>query len=121
MKAIISLFTALLLGVAGFSQTLENPGTPEERAAKISLQMQEHMQLDSVQLQQVEALNLKYAKIAQKEIIDKDLSKWSTYRQGAKLNAQKEQELKPLLSATQWEAYEQLKKQQTRKLLGSFF
>ena len=121
MKAIISLFTALLLGPAGFSQTLENPGKPEERAAKITRQMQEHMQLDSRQLQQVEALNLKYAKIAQKEIIDKDLSKWSMYRQGAKLNAKKEQELKPLLSAGQWEAYEQLKKQRTRKLLWSLF
>lgn len=121
MKVIILLFGAMIIGSAGFSQTLENPGTPEERAAKITLQMQECMQLDSVQLQQVEALNLKYAKIAQEKIIDKDLSKWSMYRQGSKLSSEKEQELKPLLSATQWEAYEQLKKRQTRKLLGSFF
>jgi len=121
MKTLIALFTALLLGFTGFSQTLENPGTPEERAEEMTRQMQEHMQLDSVQLQKVEALNLKYAKIAQEKIIDKNLSKWSMYRQGSKLSYQKEQELKPLLSATQWEAYEQLKKQQTKKLLGSFF
>lgn len=121
MKAVIALFASLLFGVAGFSQTLENPGTPEERAAKITLEMQEHMQLDSVQLLQVEALNLKYAKIAQKEIIDPDLSKWSMYRQGYKLSYEKEQELKPLLSARQWEAYEKLKKQKTAKLLGSLF
>jgi hypothetical protein len=121
MKAVIALFTVMLIGVFGFSQTLENPGTPEERATKITLEMQAHMQLDSIQLQRVEALNLKYAKMAQKEIIDKDLSKWSMYRQGIRLNAKKEQELKPLLSARQWEAYEQLKKQRTSKLLGAFF
>lgn len=121
MKVIITLLAALLMGSAGFSQTLENPGTPEERAAKITLQMQEHLQLDSVQLQQVEVLNLKYAKIAQEKIIDQGLSKWSMYRQGTKLNAQKEQELKPLLSARQWEAYEQRKKQVIGKLLGLLF
>ncbi len=121
MKTIIILLTTLLLGFTSFSQTLENPGTPEERAAKITQQMQEQLDLDSLQLQQVEALNLKYAKRAQEEIIDKNLSKRSMFREGTKLSHQKEQELKPLLSATQWEAYEQLKRQRTRKLLGSFF
>ena len=121
MKVITALFAALLMGSAGFSQTLENPGTPEERATKITLQMQKNLQLDSVQLQQVEALNLKYAKMAQEKIVGQGLSKWAMYRQGVKLNAQKEQELKPLLSARQWETYVQLKKQRTKKFLGAFF
>ncbi len=52
MKAIIALFTAMLIGVAGFSQTLENPGTPDGRATKTTLQLQKHFRLDSAQLQQ---------------------------------------------------------------------
>ncbi len=121
MKTIVILLATLLLGFTSFSQTLENPGTPEERAAKITQQMQEQLHLDSLQLQQVETLNLKYAKMAQEEIIDKNLSKWFVFRKGTKLNHQKEQELKLLLSETQWEAYEQLKRQRTRELFGSFF
>ena len=121
MKVLTVLFVALFFGSISFSQTMEDPGTPEERAAKITRQMQARLQLDSIQLQQVEALNLKYARIAQEEIVDKGLSRWAMYRQGTKLNAQKEQELKPLLSARQWEAYEQRKKQVIGKILGFLF
>jgi len=121
MKVLTVLFVALLFGSAGFSQTLEDLGTPKERAAKITRQMQARLQLDSIQLPQVEALNLKYAAIAQEKIIDKGLSKWSMYLQGAKLNAKKERELKPILRPSQWKTYGQLKKQLTRNLLGTFF
>ena len=121
MKVLIVLFVALFFGTAGFSQTLEDPGTPEERAAKITREMQARLQLDSLQLQQVEALNLKYARIAQAEIVDQGMNKWSMYRQGTKLNAQKEKELKPLLNPMQWEVYEQRKKQVIGKILGFLF
>ncbi len=121
MKVLIILSVALLFGTASFSQSLKDPGTPEERAVKITQQMQASLHLDSIQLRQVEALNLKYAKIAQEEIVDQGLNKWSMYRQGTKLNAQKEKELKPLLSAKQWERYEQQKKQIVGKILGFLF
>ncbi len=104
----------MLLFLLGFlcqvqAQSMKNPGTPEQRADKITQEMIKTLPLDSSQVDTVHSLNLKYAEKAQKEIIDQNMSKWSMLRKGQKLNNQKEKELKPLLSESQWKNYQKMK------------
>ena len=121
MKNLFTLTFLILVytGLAG--QTLDNPGTPEERAQKITQQMIQALPLDSVQIDTIYALNLKYAQIAQLEIIEPEISMWSRYRKGQKLNKQKEEELLPLLSETQWENYLKQKSASKKQMLKKLF
>lgn len=109
MKKLLIIFN-LLLGIQILqAQTLDNPGTPEERAEKMTAKMQEELSLTAEQLPKAKALNLKYAKIMQKEVIEPDLNSWAMYNKGTKINKKKEVELKPLLNAAQWEKYEKMR------------
>ena len=113
MKKIFMMVMLMGMATVTIAQTIDNPGTPEERAKKITDGMVEALPLDSTQIKTVYNLNLKYAEKAQKEIIDKELGTWSMFRKGQKLNSQKEVELKPMLSESQWNNY--LKLKSTRK------
>jgi hypothetical protein len=101
----------LLLGIYlhGFSQkfTKENPGTPEQRAKIMTDTMQVRLKLNNIQTEKIHALNLKYAKISQKEVIETDASTFSKYWKGNEINNRKEKELNPLLTADQWKLYEE--------------
>lgn len=121
MKATIVIPFFLLLWSAASGQTLNHPGTPEERAQKITQEMTTHLPLDSAQIDTVHALNLKYARIAQSEIIDSQLSKWSMLQKGKKLNQQKEIELKALLTDEQWANYLTMKAQRQKGLINQLF
>lgn len=91
------------------AQSLENPGTPEERAEKMTTKMKEELALTKDQIPKVKALNLKYAAITQKEVIDPKLNTWAMYNKGMKINKKKEAELQSLLTKDQWTKYEAMK------------
>jgi len=121
MKAILLTPFLLLFWSTAIGQTLDQPGTPEERARKITQEMITHLHLDSLQTDTVHALNLTYARIAQRDILDPHLSKLSMLRKGKKLNQQKEADLKPLLTDDQWADYLKLKAQRQRGLINQLF
>jgi hypothetical protein len=119
MKHLIFI-VLLLTSPSGFSQkfNLDNPGTPKQRAKVMTDTMQVRLKLDNEQIGKVYALNLKYAKIAQKEVIETDASTLSKYWKGNGLNNKKEKELKPLLNSVQWKLYEELKREKQKKIFG---
>lgn len=121
MRFITSILLFLITFTFATAQTIDNPGTPEERAEKMTAKMQEKLSLTNEQLPKVKALNLKYAKIMQTEVIDKNLSKWGMYNKGTKINKKKEVELKPLLTSVQWKKYEQMKTEATSKMWSQLF
>jgi hypothetical protein len=106
-----NIITILLWGIClyGFSQkfTKENPGTPEQRVKIMTDTMQVRLKLNNIQTEKIHALNLKYAKISQKEVIETDASTFSKYWKGNEINNRKEKELKHLLTADQWKLYEE--------------
>ncbi len=103
------------------AQTLDEPGTPEQRAEKITQEMIQSLPLDSSQVDTIHELNLKYAKRAQEEIIDQDLNKWSMMQKGRKLNKEKEKELQALLSESQWDNYLKMRSESRSKLMKQLF
>jgi len=121
---IFILVTLLCVAVSAQSSndfSLDNPGTPEERARKITQEMKAKLSLQVDQEMPIHALNLKYAQRAQREIIDQHLSTWRTLSKGQALNEEKEKELRKLLSASQWKAYEEMRSDQRKKMLKALF
>lgn len=121
MKTIISIFSLLVIMNYLQAQSMENPGTPEERAEKMTQKMEEDLPLRPEQVSVIQELNLKYARIIQTEVLNKNLSKWSRYNKSIKINKQKEKELKPLLSDSQWKNYEKLKSEAINKAWSQIF
>ncbi len=121
MKKII-LFIALSFSLYSLqAQTLDNPGTPEQRAEKITQEMIRLLPLDSSQVDTIHELNLKYAKRAQEEIINQNISKWSMMQKGRNLNKEKEQELQALLNESQWDNYLKMKAESRSKMMKELF
>ena len=120
MKLLLFFITICCCSFAS-AQTLENPGTPEERAEKMTSEMHKQLPLTEAQLPAIKALNLKYAKIIQSEVLDKDLNSWSKYNKSMKINKKKEEELKPLLSEAQWKNYKKLKSEAISKAWSRIF
>ena len=121
MKRLATLIL-LIWSVTGLmAQSLDHPGTPKERAQKITQEMIKALSLDSVQVDTIFRLNLKYAQKAQSEVIEAEVSMWSRYRKGQKLNKQKEVELLPLLSGDQWENYQKHKAANKKKIFKQLF
>ena len=123
MKVLISTLILMLLMLAASlkAQTIDNPGTPEQRAQKITQEMHQTFPLDSSQLVTVHALNLKYAKKAQREIIDPGMSTWGMLIAGQKLNQEKEEELKLLLSEAQWDKYLEMRASRMKEIMKQLF
>lgn len=99
------------------SLSLENPGTPEQRADSLTQRMTIALELSEEQIPNIHTVNLKYTQKAQVEIIDKELSMWSMYMKGSKLNKQKEKELKPLLTDKQWKLYKTFKAENRSRVM----
>lgn len=115
------LILPLLLACSATIQAQEDYGTPEERANYQTEQMKEALPLYAYQVQQTHQLNLKYARIVQREVIDTGMNHFSAYFYMQKLIEQKEVELFPLLSQSQIRAYEGLKSSVIKMLLARFF
>lgn len=121
MKILLSIALLFSLFQIVTAQTLENPGTPEERAERMTIKMQEELDLTTEQVPDIKALNLKYAQIMQKEVIDTNLNTWAMYNRGTKINKKKEAELKPLLTENQWKKYEKLRSKSMSQIWSKIF
>ncbi|MCB0653929.1 MAG: hypothetical protein KDC85_21810 [Saprospiraceae bacterium] len=115
------LFLWLAVQSVATGQTIpENYDTPEKRCAIITDEMIKELPLQPGEVPVFRALNLKYAKIVQKEILDQEISWWSAYFKMKEINQKKERELLPLLSDKQIENYERMKAD-ARQLLWEMF
>ncbi len=121
MKTILSILSLITIVQIAQAQTFDNPGTPEERAEKMTLRMKEEIPLKADQVTPVQELNLKYARIVQIEVLDQDLNMFTHYNKGLKINKKKEQELKKLLSEKQWQSYEKLKSESMKTMWSKIF
>ncbi|WP_282778471.1 hypothetical protein [Phaeodactylibacter xiamenensis] len=98
-----------------------NYGTPEERANYQTDQMKKALPLHPHQIERVHQLNLKYARMVQREVIDTGMNHFSAYFYMQKLIEKKEEELFPLLSEPQIKAYLKLKSAVVKSLINRFF
>ena len=79
--------------------------TPQERAKFQTEIMKSKLGLDSVQLEQVEAINLKYA-LKNEPVIKSGDSKFSKFKQLKSSQKEKEAELKKIFTAEQFKQYQ---------------
>lgn len=84
--------------------------TPEERATVQTELLEKKLALDTAQLTQLSTINLKYAE-KMEPVIKGNSSNWNKYRTATRFDKEKDVELKALLSATQFEAYQAYKAQ----------
>lgn len=121
MKWILCVLLLWSLQATGQKLDWDNPGTPEQRAGMMTDSMKLQLRLDDGQVPKVYALNLKYARIMQKEVVETDRNKLSKYWKGNEINGRKETELKKLLTPEQWKAYERMKSDRMKKIMGQLF
>ena len=122
MKYLVPVFVFLFIHLATTqAQSISEYGAPEERAGRMTERMEEELPLRSDQVKAIYALNLKYARRIQREVIDTDMNKLSGYFRARSINHEKEEELLPLLDSRQKEQYEKMKVEATRELLARFF
>lgn len=99
-------FAICLLFVAQVNaQTTDTKATAEERAQKMTEQMQKRLSLTAAQIQPVQALNLKYAKQNEQTINSND-NKYSKLKKIKSTQNEKSKELKLILTETQFKEYE---------------
>ncbi|MVT11873.1 hypothetical protein [Chitinophaga tropicalis] len=79
--------------------------TPQERAKLQTEMMKSKLNLDSVQLNQVEAINLKYA-LKNEPVIKSGDSKFSKFKQIKSSQKEKEAELKKIFTTEQFKQYQ---------------
>ncbi len=121
MKPFIFFYFFLLLPAWAAAQQGGAYGAPEDRAGRMTREMEQGLPLRPEQVGPVHALNLKYARIVQREVVDTGMNKFSAYLRVQKINREKETELLPLLDAGQRERYELLKAAAIRKAWARFF
>jgi hypothetical protein len=83
-----------------------NYGTPQQRVTEMTEQMSKGLQLTTQQRPKVQAINLKYAEIAERDVVKQSLSSWSKYRKIMSIQADKDAELRPVLTAEQFKKYQ---------------
>lgn len=89
--------------------------TPEERAQFQTNLMKSKLNLDSGQVTQLQAINLKYA-LKTDPIIKSDAGKFSRFRQIKALQKEKDEELKKIFTAEQYKQYEAFKTEMKDKM-----
>jgi hypothetical protein len=106
-----------------FPQKLDinHPGTPEQRAKMTTDTMKIRLKLTPPQEPLIYALNLKYAQIMEKEVIETNKSSFSKYWKGNGINNKKESELVKILTPIQYKEYEKMKSEKMKKILSSIF
>ena len=119
MILILSLLSTFALSAQSQQSKTESPfGTPMERAKLQTEKMKVALPLRADQIDKSYSLNLKYAKIMQKEVFDQGASQWTMYTKGSEINKRKEKELKPMLSEAQLRNYEKLKAEMRKQMLS---
>ena len=106
----IAVTLTLLLMLSGQLAMAQNTSamqdrTPQERARFQTEMMKTKFGLDSIQLNQVEAINLKYA-LKNDPVIKSGDSKLSKFRQIKSSQKEKEAELKKIFTAEQYKQYQ---------------
>lgn len=104
----------LLLSTSSFAQRPEL-GTPEERATRMTARMKEKLNLSADQETPVAAINLKYAKQNQ-ALIETSGRNLRTARQVQAVMKKKDEELKKILNADQYQQYQAIKEEMRAEL-----
>ncbi|WP_133299841.1 DUF4890 domain-containing protein [Larkinella punicea] len=104
----------LLLSAPSFAQRGEL-GTPEERATRMTARMKEKLNLSAEQETPVAAINLKYAKQNQ-VLIETGGRNLRTARQAQAVMKKKDEELKKILNADQYQQYQAIKEEMRAEL-----
>lgn len=111
------LFTALPLFFVGqiFSQNkvdqtladLKNGHLepPENRAADLTDLMKSNLELTDEQAAKVQEINLRFSERTEREIVQPNLGQWSKYWKLMALQREKDKELEPVLTKTQFKKY----------------
>ncbi|CAG4997348.1 hypothetical protein DYBT9275_01751 [Dyadobacter sp. CECT 9275] len=89
--------------------------TPQERAKLQTEMMKSKLGLDSVQVKQVEAVNLKYA-LKNEPVMKSSDGRLSKFRQLKSFQNQKEAELKKIFTPAQFKQYEALQDEMKSQL-----
>jgi hypothetical protein len=119
MILLLSLLGTFALSAQSQQNKTERPfGTPVERAKLQTEKMKTALPLRADQIDKIYTLNLKYAQIMQKEVLDQGASQWTMYTKGSEINKRKEKELKPMLSEAQLKNFEKLKAEMRKQMLS---
>lgn len=115
MLAIVGL--VLLINSAGAQLKLDKvmtDTTPEERANLQSIKMRDKFSLSEEQYQQVQEINLKYARKMQ-SVYNTDQGKLKRLKGMKSVGEEKDKELKRVLSSSQYEMYQRQKEEVRKK------
>ncbi|MBX2844753.1 MAG: hypothetical protein KTR13_00955 [Saprospiraceae bacterium] len=116
-------FGAFLLGYQDVSAQIDNlTSEPHERANLLSSYMSDFLGLDTKQQELIEAYNLKYELLIQKEIVDSEVWYSSDFIELLDtLYLEKRAEVKQILDASQMELYVELESLLYYLLLEKYF
>ncbi|KAA3640309.1 MAG: hypothetical protein DWQ02_02260 [Bacteroidetes bacterium] len=119
MKATFTFLFTLFLAFHLSGQTIpEKYDTPEKRSKIATEQMIEALPLSQGEIPAISRINLKYARIVQKQVIDPELNWWSAFFKMKEINSQREAELFPLLNDTQIRNFNKLKAKTRKEMMG---
>ena len=111
----------ILFSISGFAQDVSEYGTPEERAERMTSEMEKELPLEANQVDEIKALNLKYARIIQEEVIETELSLFGKYKKVKSINSEKEKKMMELWSKNYYKNYETLTSKHSIAMLLKFF
>jgi len=106
----LSIAAGLLLAVPAWAQDAAQLAKvpPSVRAGVQTTYMADKLHLTPEQRSQVEAINLKFANQMQ-PVLEGSSGPWARMREAKKLEEAKDSELRPVLSADQFKAYQAMK------------
>jgi hypothetical protein len=112
LNSVLVLLCFFSIGTITAQMTIEKVkngqyGTPEERANEASQKMKQGFNLTNAQMIKIEDINLRYAIRAENEVAKVKMSNWSKYWKIKSIQADKDKELKPILTAEQFKKYAQ--------------
>lgn len=111
----IIILAALTLSLSAYAQT---PSTPEERAQRWDDWMKKELVITTAQEANVHAINLKYAQLNE-QLKGTDASRRSKFQEVKSNEADKEKELKEVLTKEQFKLYQEKKKTMQKQMLQS--
>ena len=121
MKQLLIILICAISFSPLWGQSISSLGTPEQRAEKITKEMEKEIPLEESQVDSIQRLNLKYAQRMEKEFAGKKVSKWTLYKKGKTINKEKEKELKGILNKKQFKNYEKMKARYRKELMNNLF
>ncbi len=119
MKYLLALFWIVAASALSGQSLQTKP--PEERARIMTDSMRIYFQLSPAQTEKVAELNLRYARIMEKEVMQSGKNAFGKYTAGMKINNQKETELKKILTGAQFALYEKQKKKAMGRIWQAIF